>query len=110
MEALTPPEGQRVAAKLVACPGLPFPDAPDLRRMHDVEFVLVAGLLGEDFFSAFEGLPEDRFQLRVPGDFTPDVADQAAKPGAQAPNPSQTLFVTACVHQARRFSISKSMI
>ena len=27
MEALTPPEGQRVAAKFVACPGLPFPDA-----------------------------------------------------------------------------------
>ena len=71
MEALTPPEGQRVAAKRVACPGLPFPDARDLRRMHGVKFVLVAGLLVEDFFSAFEGLPEGCFQLRVSGALIP---------------------------------------
>lgn len=54
-------------------------DAPGLRRMHGVEFVLVAGLLGEDFFSAFEGFLEGRFQLRVPGDLTPDVV--GSRPG-----------------------------
>ena len=80
--------------------GLPFPDALDLRCMHGVKFVLVAGLLGEDSFSAFKNLPEGPFKLRVPGDLAPDVADQAAKPGAQAPNPSQTLFMTARIDQA----------
>ena len=79
----------RLDAELIARAGLPFPDARDFRCMHGVKFVLVAGLLGEDSFSAFKSLPEGPFQLRVPGDLASDVADQAAKPGAQPPNPSR---------------------
>ena len=65
-----------LAAELVAGAGLAFSDAFDLRRVESVQLVLVAGLLAQDPFGAFQRDLKRRFQGRFPGNLAADVADQ----------------------------------
>ena len=74
-------------------------DALHFRRMQRIEFVFVAGQLIEDCIGPLQNHLESRFKCAVARDLTPDIPDQATKPGAHLPDPTEALGVTSAVQQ-----------
>jgi len=74
-------------------------DALHFRRMQRIEFVFVARQLAEDCIGPLQNHLESRFKCAVAHDLTPDIPDQATKPGAHLPNPTEALGVTSAVQQ-----------
>ena len=82
MDILQPPEGQRVAAKLVGRTRFSLADTFGFRRMPGIELAAaLALLLVSDLAGLSQGIGKDLLQPRITIDFTSYIADQSSQTG-----------------------------